>query len=240
MTNAIELSGVVVVLQGQECASDVTLAVEEGECLVLMGPSRSGKSLILELCAGLVIPQQGTVRVLGQDWSGLEAEAEIDLRLRIGTVLQQPGLLGNMTLYDNVALPLRYHGVCLGAREIDRLVMSRLRSIGLEALGDRFPAQLSPGEARCAAIARALVLEPELLLLDDPVGGLDTDMVERLGQHLATTRQSRQMTVVLTLRTPSPLMDLAGRVAEVRAGRIHAIKRKNDYAGARSGRSGSA
>ena len=235
MTNAIELSGVVAELQGQESASDLTFTVAAGKCVVLMGPSRSGKSLILELCAGLVAPEHGTVQVLGQDWARVSAEDELDLRLRIGIVLQQPGLLGNMTLYNNVALPLRYHGARLGESEIDRLVVGQLRLLGLESLRDQFPAQLNPGEARGAAIARALVLEPELLLLDDPVAGLDADMVERLGRYLATIRQSRQITLLLTLRTSSPLMDLADYVAEVRVGRIHAIKTSSDFAAVRSG-----
>lgn len=231
MTNAIELSGVVVQLQGQQGFSDVTLTVAVGECVVLLGPSRCGKSLILELCAGLIEPERGTVQVLGHDWARLSAEAELDLRLRMGTVLQQPGLLSNMTLYDNVALPLRYHGSSLIDSEIDRLVDQQLRPLGLEGLRDQFPAQLNPGEARCAAIARALVLQPELLLVDDPVDGLDTDMVRRLGRHLDATRRERRMTIVLALRASSPLIDLADRVAEVRTGSIHAVSTRGPTMG---------
>jgi ABC-type transporter Mla maintaining outer membrane lipid asymmetry ATPase subunit MlaF len=224
MTNAIELSGVVVQLQGQECLSDVTLTVASGECVVLLGPNRSGKSLILELCAGLVEPARGTVLVLGRDWSRVQAQDERDLRLRIGTVLQPPGLLSNLTLFNNVALPLRYHRAGLATGEIERLVTDQLGPLGLTPLRDRFPAQLSPGEARCAAIARALVLKPELLLVDDPVDGLDADMVGRLGEHFEATRRSRPMALVLTLRVSSPLLDCADRVAEVQAGRIHAVR----------------
>ncbi len=231
MTDAIELSGVVAELQGQECLSDVTLTVPAGECVVLMGPSRSGKSLILELCAGLVEPERGTVLVLGRDWARVSAEEEMSLRRRIGTVLQQPGLLSNMTLYNNVALPLRYHGARLGDSEVRRRVVDQLRPLGIEALQDRFPAQLNPGEARCAAIARALVWEPDLLLLDDPIAGLDTDMVKRLGKHLETIKRNRRVTMLLTLRISSPLMDLADRVAEVQAGRVHAIKTRSRVAG---------
>ncbi len=223
MTAAVELAEVVVELEGEARSSRISLTVESGEFLVLLGPNRSGKSLILELCAGLVTPQAGTVRVFGHDWGDLTDAEAMDLRLHIGTVLQQPGLLSNMTLFNNVALPLRYYRADLSEQEIRRTVMAHLDSLEIAHLADRFPAQLNPGEIRCAAIARAMILDQELLLLDDPVAGLDADMVLRLVQHLAACRDRRPLTIVATLRAPSPFMDLADRIALVRAGRIDAI-----------------
>lgn len=223
MSRAIELSDVVVAMDTEGHAAHISLAVDPKEFVVLLGPNRSGKSLVLELCAGLVTPQQGSVRVLGEEWVELSDHARMKLRTRIGTVLQLPGLLSNMTVFNNAALPLRYHRSTLSDRDIDRVVMGHLEALGLAQLRDRFPAQLNPGEIRCAAIARAMVLDQELLLLDDPLAGLDAGMVQRLGEHLASQRQRGPLTVLATMRSYSPFLDLADRVAVVREGQIVAI-----------------
>jgi len=223
MSGAIEISDVVVELNGEDFTAHIALTVNPGEFVILLGPTRAGKSLILELCAGLVQPQRGRVRVLGEEWADLPDEARMKLRMRIGTVLQLPGLLSNMTLFNNVALPLRYHRSTLSDRDVDRMVMGHLEALGLAQLRDRFPAQLNPGEIRCAAIARAMVLDQELLLLDDTLGGLDAGMVRRLGEHFASRRQRGPVTVLATMRSYSPFLELADRVAVVRRGRIEAI-----------------
>jgi len=223
MSGVIEISDVVVELNGEGFTAHLVLTVNPGEFVILLGPTRSGKSLILELCAGLVQPQRGKVRVLGEEWADLPDEARMKLRMRIGTVLQLPGLLSNMTLFNNVALPLRYHRSTLSDRDVDRVVIGHLEALGLAQLRDRFPAQLNPGEIRCAAIARAMVLDQELLLLDDPLGGLDAGMVQRLGEHIANRRQRGPVTVLATMRSYSAFLELADRVAVVRGGQIEAI-----------------
>lgn len=223
MSRAIELSDVVVELEPEGQAAHISLAVDPGEFVVLLGPNRAGKSLILEVCAGLVTPQQGRVRVLGEEWVELSDHGRMRLRTRIGTVLQLPGLLSNMTVFNNAALPLRYHRSTLSDRDIDRVVTGHLTALGLAQWRDRFPAQLNSGEIRCAAIARAMVLDQELLLLDDPVAGLDAGMVQRLGEHLANRRQRGPFTVLATMRSYSPFLELADRVAVVREGQIEAI-----------------
>ncbi len=223
MSGVIEISDVVVELDGEAPTAHIALTVNPGEFVMLLGPTRAGKSLILELCAGLVQPQQGRVRVLGEGWADLPDEAKMKLRMRIGTVLQLPGLLSNMTLFNNVALPLRYHRSALSDRDVDRMVMGHLEALGLAQWRDRFPAQLNPGEIRCAAIARAMVLDQEVLLLDDPLGGVDAGMVLRLGEHFANRRQRGPVTVLATMRSYSPFLELADRVAVVRRGQIEAI-----------------
>ena len=223
MSRAIDLSDVVVELDGEGRTARLSLAVDPGEFLVLVGPNRSGKSLIVELCAGLVTPTQGTVRVLGKEWVGLSDEGMMKRRLRIGTVLQLPGLLSNMTVFNNVALPMRYHRSDLSEREVQLAVMSQLEALGLVPVRDRFPAQLNPGEIRCAAIARSMILDQELLLLDDPLAGLDAGMVHRLGTHLTNRRQRGPFTVVATMRGYSSFLNLADRLAVVREGQIEAI-----------------
>ena len=185
---AVRLERVRAAMAGRSVSLALDLRVATGEWVVLIGPSGSGKSLILELAAGLVLPDEGRVSVLGREWSAPTDDHQTSLRLRIGAVLQPPGLLSNMTVFNNVALPLRYHRFALSDREREQIVATHLDHMALLPLRDRFPAELNPGEIRRAAIARAMVLDPDVLLLDDPVDGLDIDMVLRLRRYLEESR----------------------------------------------------
>ncbi len=194
--------------------------VGAGEWVAVVGPSGAGKSVILGLAAGLLEPDEGRVLVLGKAWTdGSEAQLTA-LRVRVGAALQPPGLLSNMTLFNNVALPLRYHRSSSSALDIDRTVTAHLDRMELLSAKDRFPAQLNVGEIRRAAIVRALVPEPDVLLLDDPVDGLDVDLLGKLRSYLETAREAKPLAVLMTLRAWSPLAECADRVAAVRDGRI--------------------
>lgn len=150
-----------------------------------------------------------------------------ELRQRVGTVLQAPGLLSNMTVFNNVALPLRYHRG-LSDEELATLVMVHLEALGVAELRHRFPAELNQGEARCVAIARALSLDQELLLLDDPLEGLDALTSRRLGEWLQAQRRSRSLTILATTRRASSLLAMVDRFAFVRDGQVQAQGRYED------------
>lgn len=219
---AISFSQVRTPLEGGSSSLELDVHITAGQFVALVGPSRSGKSLVIELAAGLVLPESGRVTVLGQDWSTVQDGAVSPVRLRVGTVLQQPGLLSNMTLFNNVLLPLRYHRGLLPARQREQLVMVQLERLGVMALRDRFPAELNQGEIRRGAIARALMLEPEVLLLDDPVAGLDADTVLVLTQYVEEHRRRHPLTVVAALRAWSPFMEGADRLVVLQDGRVAA------------------
>ena len=222
MKFVVELTNVQARMEGADWTVDFSLAVKPGEFMLLVGPGRSGKGLLLKLCAGLVTPDQGTVRVLDHDLATLDAEGLFELRRRMGVVLPQPGLRSNMTLYTNVCLPLVYHQG-IDEEELRPRVMPILDALGLKALERRFPAQLTTGEARCAALARALVTDQELLLLDEVMAGLDAEMVRRVDRVLMEYRRTHAVTILGTLHNPSPLLAQADRVAFVRQGRIEAV-----------------
>ncbi len=209
-------------MSGNIHSLDVDLRITSGEFIACVGPSRSGKSLLIELAAGLVAPESGRVIILGQDWNDGPDDALSSVRLRVGTVLQQPGLLSNMTLFNNVLLPLRYHRGTLSDRHREQAVMAQLERLGLVPMRDRFPAELNQGEARRAAIARALILEPDILLLDDPIAGLDADMVLALQGYIEEYRTRRSLTVVAALRACSPFLQAADRLVVLREGRVEA------------------
>lgn len=199
---------------------EMDLRITSGEYVVCVGPSRAGKSLMVELAAGLVAPESGRVLVLGLDWNDVSDDDPRSVRLKVGVVLQQPGLLSNMTLFNNVLLPLRYHRGAMPDRQREQAVMGQLERLGLAPLRDRFPAELNQGEARQGAIARALILEPDVLLLDDPVAGLDADMVSGLRAYIDERRAQRALTVLAAFRAGSPLVEAADRLVVLGEGHV--------------------
>ncbi len=207
-------------MAGSPHVLDVDLRIAAGEFVALVGPSRSGKSLVIELAAGLVRPEAGRVVLLGHEWNDTQESEQTSVRLRVGTVLQQPGLLSNMTLFHNVLLPLRYHHGAMPERSREQAVMAQLERLGVASMRDRFPAELNQGEVRRAAIARALILDPEVLLLDDPVAGLDAEMVLALKACIEERRAHHPLTVVAALRAFSPLIEGADRLVVLQDGRM--------------------
>jgi phospholipid/cholesterol/gamma-HCH transport system ATP-binding protein len=171
------------VLQG------VSLALEKGETLVVMGGSGSGKTVLLRLIAGLLRPDAGHIRVFGQNIEDLSEEELLPIRRRMGYVFQGAALFDSLTVYENVAYPLREH-TRLREDEIRRRVVHFLSLVGLgpEILG-QLPAELSGGMRKRVGIARALVGEPEVMLFDEPTAGLDptnskmvAELIVRMGE----------------------------------------------------------
>jgi putative ABC transport system ATP-binding protein len=162
----------------------VTLAVEPGELVAVMGPSGSGKSTLLHLAGGLDRPTGGRVVVEGTDLGGLGPVALAELRRRhVGFVFQRLNLVAGLTVAENVMLPLELDGVRV--REARRLAAAALERVGLQPPHDRFPDDLSGGEAQRVAIARAVVGPRRLVLADEPTGALDTLAADRVVELLA-------------------------------------------------------
>jgi putative ABC transport system ATP-binding protein len=179
--SVLELRGVHRVHGGGETAvhalRGVTLSVEAGELVAVMGPSGSGKSTLLNLAGGLDRPTEGEVVVDGTQLGGLSRRALAALRRRrIGYVFQDLNLLAALTAAENVALPLELDGV--GARQARRRALAALADVDLDGHGERFPDELSGGQQQRVAIARALVGTRRLVLADEPTGALDSQTGE--------------------------------------------------------------
>lgn len=173
----------------------ISFTVQEGEALAIVGPSGVGKSTILKLILRLLVPDDGAILVGGQDVVELSFEEVLKARQKMGMVFQESALFDSLTVFENVAYPLREH-MRLSEEEIRERVRQALAFVdmALEEFEDRLPAELSGGQKKRVGIARAIVHEPEILLYDEPTSGLDplttrtiVDLMRRLQSELEVT-----------------------------------------------------
>lgn len=151
---------------------DLNLTIKRGEITALMGPSGTGKTTLLRLITRQLIPQQGVIFVNGVDIATLNQRELYALRHRFGMLFQNGALLTDINVFENVAFPLREH-TKLSNRLIRHVVLTKLHAVGLRGAADMMPASLSGGMARRVALARAMVMDPEILIYDEPFVGLD-------------------------------------------------------------------
>lgn len=170
--HAIKIDGVTVRRAGRVVLENLDLNIKRGVVTAIMGPSGSGKTTVLKLVTGQLQPDSGRVLVNGEDLSKLGAKQLNRLRRNVGVLLQNGALFTDLTCFDNVALPLREH-TRLPETLIRRLVLLKLQAVGLRGTADLLPRQLSGGMVRRVAMARALALDPAIMLYDEPFAGLD-------------------------------------------------------------------
>jgi phospholipid/cholesterol/gamma-HCH transport system ATP-binding protein len=151
---------------------DVTMTVPAGEICVMLGPSGTGKSVLLKTIIGLLKPDTGSVVIQGTDIASCPEKELYEIRKLFGVLFQDGAMFGSMTLYDNVAFPLREH-TKKSESEIKKIVMEKLDLTGLLGTEDKLPGEISGGMRKRAGLARALVLDPEIVLFDEPDSGLD-------------------------------------------------------------------
>lgn len=175
---------------------DITLAIQPGEFVAIMGPSGSGKSTFMNILGCLDLPTRGTYVLDGSDVSTLNPDQLAHLRNKtIGFVFQGYNLLPRATLEDNVALPLIYAGVAKAERTKQALEL--LEKVGLGSYGNSLPSQISGGQQQRVAIARALINQPRLILADEPTGNLDTKTSYEIMKLFTTLNHEEGITIVL-------------------------------------------
>lgn len=212
-TPVIELSGVSASFRGNIVHRDLSLRIEEGQIVGLLGGSGSGKTTLLREILGLLKPDSGNVRLFGVDLNDPDVEMQRNLRRRLGMLFQHGALFSALSVFDNVAFPLRELR-CLDADWIRRLVHLKLAMVGLEPdHGKLMPAELSGGMVKRVALARALALEPELLLLDEPTAGLDPDRSQNFVELVGDLQRELGLTVVMVTHDLNTLAGLATHVA---------------------------
>jgi phospholipid/cholesterol/gamma-HCH transport system ATP-binding protein len=203
------------VLQG------VNMRVERGEVAVIIGGSGAGKTTLLRVLIGLERPTSGRVVVAGVDIAALSERELNRARRKFGMVFQYSALLDSMNVFDNVAFPLREH-TQLKQREIKDKVLDKLKVLGLEGTSQRFPSQLSGGMRKRVGLARALMLEPEVLMYDEPTSGLDPITARMVDEMILDTRERFGVTSVVISHDMAGAIEIADRIFVLAKGRVAA------------------
>jgi len=216
----IELRGVHTRFGARTVHRDLHLRVEPGEVLGLVGGSGSGKTTLLREILGLLRPDSGSVRLFGIDLANPDVELQRSVRRRLGMLFQHGALFSALSAYDNIAFPLRELGV-VDESWIRQLVHLKLSMVELTPQqGALMPAELSGGMNKRVALARALALEPELLLLDEPTAGLDPDSSENFVHLIRSLQRELEFTVLMVTHDLDTLAALATSIAALADQRI--------------------
>jgi sulfate/thiosulfate transport system ATP-binding protein len=199
---------------------DVTLDIAQGELVALLGPSGSGKTTLLRVIAGLERPDRGEVRFLGEDITNQRVQER-----GVGFVFQHYALFRHMTIFENVAFGLRVRprGERPAEAEIQSKVKALLELVQLDWLAGRFPHQLSGGQRQRIALARALAIEPRVLLLDEPFGALDAQVRKELRRWLRRLHDEIQLTSVFVTHDQEEALEVADRVVVFNHGRVEQV-----------------
>ncbi|MDB6127159.1 MAG: transporter related [Verrucomicrobia bacterium] len=198
-----------------EVLKDISFSIEPGEIFVLMGPSGSGKSVLLKHIVGLEAPTSGRVLVDGKDATLEETRAQV----RMAMVFQAGALFNSLTVYDNLALYLREHRVADEAGIKDK-VMRALQILSLEETAQKFPSELSGGMKKRVAIARALVMEPQLLMYDEPTSELDPVMSATISEIIASLKDEYHVTSLVVSHDRDLALNIAERVGILMDGKL--------------------
>jgi len=207
----------------QEVLRGVSFEVQPGEFMALIGGSGCGKSLLLKLLVSLLKPDNGRVWVSGKEVAAVSNGELESLRSRLGFVFQGGALFDSMTVYDNVAFPLR-EKTSLGEKEIRRKVTEELELVGLRDAEQKFPAQLSGGMLKRVALARALVRDPEIVLFDEPTTGLDPVVSRAVLELFGAVHQRLKLTGILVSHEIPRIFEIVQKVAMLHEGRIVAVE----------------
>jgi phospholipid/cholesterol/gamma-HCH transport system ATP-binding protein len=211
---AIEIEGLVNTIgPGVILHKDLEFKVRRDEVMSLVGGSGSGKTQLLRVILGLKRPAAGVVRVFGVSWEDSSAKKVRDARRNMGMLFQGGALYSALSVYDNIAFPLRERGG-LAEEEIRGIVHAKLAQVELEpSHGKLLPANLSGGMVKRVSLARALALSPDLLILDEPTAGLDPDRSEGFVRLIKRVREEHRFAVLLVTHDLDTLFELSERVA---------------------------
>lgn len=203
----------------QKVLSGVNLQVETGKVTVIIGGSGSGKSVLVKHLVGLLHPDRGEVRLHGKDLFAMKPDELLVARRQFGMLFQAGALFDSMSVYDNVAFPLREHKKMTHAEERD-LVLARLGELNLHDVEHKFPAELSGGMKKRVALARATILDPEIIIYDEPTTGLDPMMISQVDDMIAETQERHNVTSIVISHDMASTFRIAHKIAMLYEGQI--------------------
>lgn len=216
---AIELIGVRKSFGKQRVLDDVNLTVASGKTTVIVGASGQGKSVIIKHMLGLVRPDEGEVKVFGRNLAKIRKKELNRIRMEFGVLFQNAALFDSMTVFDNVALPLRER-TKLSETEIRVKVREKLDLMDLVDADDKYPAQLSGGMKKRVGLARALMLNPKVVFFDEPTTGLDVSRSNEIYRLFHKTQRQLNYTAVIVSHDVPKILKLADHVALLAEGKI--------------------
>ncbi|MBI4848863.1 MAG: ATP-binding cassette domain-containing protein [Nitrospirae bacterium] len=224
----IELIDVWKSFGSQQVLKGVNLSVTEGKTTVIVGASGQGKSLIVRHILGLVKPDKGKVLFCGKEITGVSKKELMEIRMNFGVLFQNAALFDSMTVYDNVALPLRER-TRKTEREIGKIVHEKLAIMDLGGNDDKYPAQLSGGMRKRVGLARALVLDPRIIFFDEPTTGLDAAKSRELYRVFYQTQARLGYTAVIVSHDVPKVLKLADYVALLHDGAIRDLLTPEEF-----------
>jgi len=222
MSTAIRCQGVTKTFREKAVLRGIDLDVTTGETLVLLGGSGSGKSVLLKHLNGLLRPDDGSVEVEGTRLEGLDEDALVPVRRQVSMLFQQGALFDSLSVGENVAFPLREHHM-LPPEKIPARVTEALAMVGLEKTERLMPSELSGGMRKRAALARALVLEPRVLLYDEPTTGLDPVVAAKINHLIRDLQRQLGLTSVVVTHDLASAFYVADRIAFLYEGLIRFV-----------------
>jgi phospholipid/cholesterol/gamma-HCH transport system ATP-binding protein len=200
--------------------SGVTLRVSRGETMAVLGRSGTGKSVLLRIIIGLEKPDSGSISIHGQDIAVLALDRMGDIRKKVGFLFQHAALYDSLTVAGNVAFPLEHHRRDLSRSERADRVKQLLTEVGMVGGLDKMPSEISGGMQKRVGLARALALEPEILLLDEPTAGLDPISSAEIDDLILTLQRERQMASIVVTHDLHSARTIANRLALLDQGKV--------------------
>jgi phospholipid/cholesterol/gamma-HCH transport system ATP-binding protein len=198
----------------------ISLSLRSGETMAVLGRSGTGKSVLLRLIIGLAKPDSGSVRIHGQDLAGLTLDQIGAIRLKMGFLFQHAALYDSLTVAENVAFPLQHHRKEMSRSEQSDRVRQLLAEVGMVGGSDRMPSDISGGMQKRVGLARALALEPEILLLDEPTAGLDPISSGEINDLVLNLQREHHMASIVVTHDLHSARTIANRIALLAQGRV--------------------
>lgn len=213
---------------GQQVLKGVNLEITAGKITTIVGTSGCGKTVLLKHLNALLLPDRGEVIVDGIDITKLGQRELYEIRCRFGVLFQGAALLDSMTIFDNVAFPLK-EKTEMNETQIRKKVEDRLDQVGLEGMGYKYPGELSGGMKKRAGLARALVMDPEIVLFDEPTTGLDPVLATGIHQLIARTQKTFGFTGIVVSHTIPQVFGISDYVAILANGIIEEIRAAKEF-----------
>jgi len=207
---------------GKRVLNGVSLEIDKGQTFALIGGSGKGKSVLLKHIIGLLKPDSGKIFVDNQDISNLRGKKLKELKDHFGVVFQGGALFDSLTVFENVAFPLQ-EKTRLNALQIRDKVLKELTNVGLEQDGEKYPSQISGGMRKRTALARCLIMNPQVILFDEPTTGLDPMTVKAIHRLIKKLQERRNMTALIISHEIPEIFEIVDRVAMLYNGKIIAV-----------------